>query len=333
MIDSLTREHLMNGAGRPRAGAGLCHEALLYRGEEDFLAGVLPFVREGLRCGEDVVVAVGEGRTEPLRQALGGDAERVRFLQPHEIGRNPARLIPAWQKLLDESAEQGRSIRGVSEAATARRSRAELEECLRVDALLDEAFAQGPAWRLLCPYDLAGLDPVTIGHARANHPTLRRDGDLRPNEAFGQGRQAPGPFEGELPAPPSEREELEIDAGGLGEIRHLVAARGSRAGLSETSREDLVLAVNELVTNSVQHGGGTGTLRIWREPGALVCETRDRGFIRNPLAGRVQPPIEQYGGRGLWLVNHLCDLVQIRSSPAGSSVRVHMRTDRQPCPA
>jgi anti-sigma regulatory factor (Ser/Thr protein kinase) len=332
MIDSLTREHLIN-AGRSRAGVGLRHEALFYSGEEDFLGGVLPFILEGLSCGEDVLVAVGEQRIEPLRRALGDDAERVRFLQVHEIGRNPARLIPAWQKLVDESAERARSIRGVSEAAIAGRSRAELEECRRVDALLDQAFAGGPSWRLLCSYDLAALDSETIRHARSSHQTLRRDGSARRNEAFDYRRQAPGPFEGELPAPPREREELEIGAGGLGEIRQLVAERGSRAGLSETSREDLVLAVNELVTNSVQHGGGAGTLRIWREPGALVCETRDRGFIRNPLAGRVQPPIEQYGGRGLWLVNHLCDLVQIRSSPAGSSVRVHMRTDRQPCPA
>ena len=31
--------------------------------------------------------------------------------------------------------------------------------------------------------------------------------------------------------------------------------------------------------------------------------------------------------RGLWLVNNLCDLAQIRSSPrTGTAVRVHMRT-------
>ncbi|HEY1450507.1 MAG TPA: ATP-binding protein, partial [Solirubrobacteraceae bacterium] len=91
--------------------------------------------------------------------------------------------------------------------------------------------------------------------------------------------------------------------------------------------EDFVLAVNELATNSVQHGGGGGMLRVWQEPGALVCDVRDRGFIEDPLAGRRRPPIDQYGGRGLWLVNRLCDLVQIRSSPSGTVVRVHMRSD------
>ena len=33
----------------------------------------------------------------------------------------------------------------------------------------------------------------------------------------------------------------------------------------------------------------------------------------------------QPGGYGLWLANQLCDLVQIRSLPAGTAVRLHMR--------
>jgi hypothetical protein len=52
---------------------------------------------------------------------------------------------------------------------------------------------------------------------------------------------------------------------------------------------------------------------------------QDRGHIREPLIGRTRPGLEQPTGRGLWVVNHLCDLVQIRSAPTGSVVRVHMR--------
>ena len=113
-------------------------------------------------------------------------------------------------------------------------------------------------------------------------------------------------------------------------MRSLVAQRAAGAGLAEASREDLVLAVNEIVTNSVQYGGGGGVLHLWREPGAIVCEARDRGFIADPLAGRLPPPVDQYGGRGLWLVNQLCDLVQIRSHPGGTAVRVRMRTGARP---
>jgi len=84
------------------------------------------------------------------------------------------------------------------------------------------------------------------------------------------------------------------------------------------------MAVTELATNSIRYGGGSGTLRCWSRPGALICEVRDAGRISRPLAGRVRPREEQEGGYGLWLVNQLCDLVQVRTFEDGSVVRVHM---------
>jgi hypothetical protein len=38
------------------------------------------------------------------------------------------------------------------------------------------------------------------------------------------------------------------------------------------------------------------------------------------------PDPDPESGRGLWLVNQLCDLVQIRSGPSGTTIRVHMAT-------
>jgi anti-sigma regulatory factor (Ser/Thr protein kinase) len=303
------------------------HEALFYNGEDGFLQGTVPFITEALAADQAVLVAGGEQRADLLRRALGGDAERVRFLDVGELGRNPARVIPAWRRFLAESAAEGRSVRGVGETVWPGRSAAELEECRRYEGLLDQAFSGGPSWRLLCPYDLDALDAETIEAARCSHRAEMHEGVSRRNSAYRPLHRAQGPFNGSLPSPPAEREELAFTAHGLGAIRSLVAQQGARAGLAEITREDLVLAVNELVTNSVQYGGGGGTLRIWHEPDALVCEVRDRGFIRDPLVGRLPPPVDQYGGRGLWLVNQLCDLAQIRSSPDGTVVRVRMRLD------
>jgi anti-sigma regulatory factor (Ser/Thr protein kinase) len=91
---------------------------------------------------------------------------------------------------------------------------------------------------------------------------------------------------------------------------------------------DLVLAVNEVAANSIAHGGGSGTLRVWRDGGALVCEVSDRGHLDDPLADRRRPAPGQDGGRGLWLANQLCDLVQVRSFATGTTVRLHMHRDR-----
>ena len=85
-------------------------------------------------------------------------------------------------------------------------------------------------------------------------------------------------------------------------------------------------AVNEVVTNSLCHGEGRARVNFWTEPAAVVCEVRDRGWIRDPLAGRIAPAPDRVSGRGLWLVNQLCDLVQLRSSPAGTTVRMYIDT-------
>lgn len=301
------------------------HEALFYNGEDGFLRGTLPFVREGLLAGEPLLVAVGERRAALLRDALGVDAERVRFVDLCEVGRNPARMIPAWREFLAEHAAHPRGVRAISEPVWPGRSAAELDECARHESLLNLAFSYGPAWRLLCPYDLGALDHDAINVARLTHPALMHEGISRRNGAYLPLDIAPGPFNGSLPTPPSDHEQLLFTRLGLGAVRNLVATRAKLAGLPEETGEELVLAINEVATNSVQYGGGGGTLRIWREPGAFVCEVRDRGFIRDPLVGRLAPPVDQYGGRGLWLVNQLCDLVQIRSAPSGTVVRVHMQ--------
>jgi anti-sigma regulatory factor (Ser/Thr protein kinase) len=89
--------------------------------------------------------------------------------------------------------------------------------------------------------------------------------------------------------------------------------------------DDLVLVANELACNSIRHGGGTGTLRLWRESGELVFEVQDRGLVTDPLIGRRNPNPTTGGGAGLWIANQVCDLVQIRSTPEnGTTVRVHI---------
>jgi anti-sigma regulatory factor (Ser/Thr protein kinase) len=118
--------------------------------------------------------------------------------------------------------------------------------------------------------------------------------------------------------------QFKFTAGALREVRHLVAREARRAQLSERRREDLVLAIDELATNSVTHGGGRGTLKVWREEGAIACEVRDRGHIADPLVGQRPPAPEQLTGRGLWVVSQLCDRVQISSSPGRTAVRVQM---------
>ena len=119
--------------------------------------------------------------------------------------------------------------------------------------------------------------------------------------------------------------ELNFTRDRLGELRRFVAQGASEASLDQTRIGDLVLAVNELATNSVRHAGGAGTLRMWREGDVLLCAVHDQGHIPQPSLCNTAPEPTQITGRGLWIVSQLCDLVQIRSSHRGGVVRVHMR--------
>ena len=106
-------------------------------------------------------------------------------------------------------------------------------------------------------------------------------------------------------------------------MRAAAAAEAEAAGLDDEQIDEVVFAVNELASNSLRYGGGGGVLRIWDTPSAFICEVSDRGFIAEPLVGRYEPQVDATGGRGLWLVNHLCDLVQVRSNSTGTTIRVH----------
>jgi anti-sigma regulatory factor (Ser/Thr protein kinase) len=126
-----------------------------------------------------------------------------------------------------------------------------------------------------------------------------------------------------LSDPPPDAEELTVTVRALRDARDLVRARAQDAGLGERS-DDFVLAVNEVLSNSLHHAHEDGVLRVWDDPDGLVCEVRDGGHISQPMVGREEPSVGQIGGHGIWLVNLVCDLVQVRSSADGSTVRMQM---------
>jgi anti-sigma regulatory factor (Ser/Thr protein kinase) len=144
---------------------------------------------------------------------------------------------------------------------------------------------------------------------------------------WGRAAEPPSAREQSPPPFPTGRAstELEFTAASVRDARRLVAREAERTRLSRDRREDLVLAVDELATNSITHGGGRGTLSVWREDRAIACEVRDRGHIEDPLVGSRPPDPERLTGRGLWVVSRLCDRVHISSSPGRTAVRVQMR--------
>ncbi len=297
------------------------HEALFYRDDEDFLAGLLPFVREGLELDEAVVVAEPRARLDQLRDALGDDASAVELLDMAEVGGNPGRIIGVWDRLLGEHTAAGRTLRGVGEPAFVGRRESEYLECRLHELLLNHAFDGGPPWRLLCPYDEAHLPRAVVRGALHSHPTAGTPAGRRPSPAYSPGEVA-DLFAAQLPATGDAVLRGTYGPADVPATRRTVAQYARRAGLPEDKVEVLELAASELATNSVLHGGGCGTVAMWTTPSAAIVEFHDAGRLTDPLTGRLMPSVDQEGGRGVFLVNQLCDLVQLRSSEQGTTVRI-----------
>ena len=299
-----------------------CHEALLYGDADEFVRGTAPFIRKGVEAGESILVAVSKAKIGMLREELGSDAADVRFADMEQLGINPARIIPVWHDFVDE--RRGAPVRGIGEPIWAERSPAELVECQRHESLLNLAFADRDNFELLCPYDTSALEDAVLEEAHRSHPLIVHDGAQHPSADYRSLDDVAAPFDVPLPAAPAGAERRAFHLDNLSELRAFVGARGRAVGLAASRVEDLVVAVSEVASNSIRYGGGHGTLLAWRADGALVCEVRDSGALRDPLAGRVLPEEGDRGGWGLWLANHLCELVQVRTFPTGTVVRLRM---------
>jgi anti-sigma regulatory factor (Ser/Thr protein kinase) len=301
------------------------HEVFLHAGIDEFLHGILAFIREALDADEQLLAMVTAEKIERLRAALGGDAGRVDFVDVEVVGRNPARLIPAWRGFTEAGTRGTRRVRGIGEPIWSARRPAEIVEAELHESLLNRAFADVPGFSLLCAYDTEALDPRVIDHARRNHAFVVEDGDQQSSATYRGSPAVDASLGVPLAEPAGEPEVFTFDDVPLRAVRALVSEHAARNGLDDDRASYLVLAVDEVASNSIRHGRSIRALSVWVEGDTLICEVRDRGRIEDPLVGCTKPSADQEGGRGLWIANQVCDLVQVRSTAAGTVVRLHMR--------
>lgn len=307
------------------APRGYQHEALFYAGEDDLTARVLPFVRGAIAQREPILVVLLASKVAALRDVLGDDAAAVHFEDMERVGTNPARIIPLWTQFVEDRRGNSQRLRGIGEPIWAGRAPAALVECQRHEQLLNLVFEE-VEFTLLCPYDVTSLPDEVLSEAERAHPLVSSDGRRGPSASYPGAAAFSAPFSAPIPGAPDGAVRRSVTVSTLTGARQAVRIFATAAGLSIERVEDLVLAVNEVATNGISHGGGSADLAMWREPDVVVCELIDRGTIANPLAGRQWPGIGAYRGRGLWITNQLCDLVQIRDLGPGTVVRLHMRT-------
>lgn len=306
---------------RVRPHTSYKHEALFYRGHAEFLSRTVPFVQEGLAMGQPVMVAVIEPRLQSLRDALGEDAAAVRFVDMGRLGANPAQIIPAWQRFVDEHALAKQPMRGIGEPIWAGRQPEALLECQFHEALLNLAIdPDTPMW-LSCPYDVDALSEDVVAEAQRSHPALMDDAGYRGSTSYGGLHHVNQIFHTGLAEPAQLPDRLVVEPNTVGNAREMVIRRAEECDLDRTRIQALATVMTEFAMNSIISSDGQCVMRVWQDDRALVCEVAGHSHCDDPLIGRVEPG-DDAAARAAWLANELCDLTQIRSTPEGTVVRV-----------
>jgi anti-sigma regulatory factor (Ser/Thr protein kinase) len=295
------------------------HEALLYRDDVEYLAGVVPYVSAWLAAGEPVAVAVPAKHLALLRAELDlTDAPDLRLLDMAEVGRNPGRVIASVLRAFAD-AHPGRPVRFVGELVWPGRSVAEYAACVQHEGLVHLAFADR-CGGMLCPFDAAGLTPAALADVATTHPTLVDATGRRPSDRYDPDTAVAA---GNIPlAAPAGAQLFTVDQPDMTGLRHRCAEFGTDHGLSADRAQDLALALTELACNSLEHARSSATVLLGTADSRVVCQVRDAGHLTDPLVGRRPAPPEQLRGRGLLLVHQLSDLVRIHTTPGGTTVEI-----------
>ncbi len=303
-----------------RSSQSYRHEAFLWRDPADFTAAMVQFVEEGLDAHEPVMVAVTPQHTTWLRDGLSPSAaERVEFVDMAQLGRNPARIIPAWREFVAEQSQPHRPVRGIGEPIWPERHPQELLECQLHEALLNIAIdPDTPLW-LICPYDIGTLSPTVVEEAQRSHPVLVEEGSHRGSPSYAGRTHVDALFAADLPQAPTDVQKAVFTADSAHRLLSYIKLEFYVAGLPVDQSTRLAAATERLARASLHRGSPQVTIRVWTEPYGLICEVADDVPVTDPLIGRSVPPDEH---EELWQVNQACDLVQLRSTSSGTSVRI-----------
>ncbi len=301
------------------------HDAFLYKSDDEFAAGMGPFALDGLAAGEAVVAVTGSANAGILRDLLGDDAHRVRFIDADQWYRRPARTVAAYHRLVGDCVDAGASrVRVIGEVVFGSEAR-EHAEWTRYESVLNRAFAGAAAW-IVCPYDERRLPARVVEDARRTHPWVIHGGRRSPSPEFVSPEEL---VPGIVPPASSDgaRPLLEIVPGDdLAGVRAEVDQAVRAEGLAGDGAQSLVLGLNEVLTNALRYGGGIERVVLLRSRRALHCEVMDRGSgPLDPLVGFLPPDLTAEGGFGLWIARQLCDEVEINPGPQGTVVRLSMR--------
>ncbi|MEV4508130.1 sensor histidine kinase [Dactylosporangium sp. NPDC049525] len=302
----------------------LIHQALLFDSPEQFLATAVPFITEGVHRGDTVLAVTSSDNTRRLREQLNGAEDQVTFLEPAGWFDSPGRTLDAHHRRIDALASDSAFLRVIGEPVWAGRDDLETSEWGRYESIVNVALADSRAW-VMCGYDSSALADTIVADARRTHPRLavgtasEISADFTEPASYYASRDTPL-----TPYPATGVEWIPIHPD-LAPVRQFVAEHAPRLGVDVDRVDDYILAVNEIATNVLRHGGGKGEARMWATDRRVVCEITDTGTATGNFLGFLRADPHSERGHGLWIARQICDLLEMRTGPSGTTVRLHLR--------
>lgn len=301
---------------------GLVHDAFVYSSEEEFLAGALPFLEEGLERGEPILAAPTHANARLLQERLGERAPAVDWAENSESHRTVERL-GIFLHYIDRQLDAGATrIRLLGEPCWPTNGGPGVTEWKRYESFLNVALAPHPVW-LVCPYDGRSLAPDIVEDSCRTHPIMGYGDRRAPSAEYVE----PADFSRRLDQIPLTKPPADAAEGYFktaAEARRFVADQAKSSGLSTDKLRDVELAASEVSANVFKHAADVARVRAWTAASEFVVDIDDTGRgIEDPFPGYAIPEPTAQNGRGLMMARRLADVVQVRTTPTGAVVRLH----------
>ncbi|MDN5747367.1 MAG: sensor histidine kinase [Pseudonocardia sp.] len=302
---------------------GYRHETAFYGWDEEYLSIVVPFLNGATQAGEPAVVAV-RGVNAKLIHGAVQDPSSLSFIDADLHYGRPSSTIKAYRDLLTGHVANGaEQIRLIGEVPHPGVGRA-WDWWARYEAAINHAYDDFPLW-CVCPYDTRITPGGVLADVARTHPFVATaDGSHAMSGRF----EDPARFLRDRTATDADPLEAGPPAIDLvdptpGAARRAVRDVGRGGALGADELDDLVMAVNEAVTNALRHGRPPVHLRVWPGPDRVVAAITDGGSgPADPFAGLLPATATSAGGLGLWLTHEICSHITLDSSDEGFTIRL-----------
>lgn len=304
--------------------AGFVHQACLYGSDGAFLATAVPFIEEGLRRQEPVLVTTTSANLDLLSEVVGD--HHFDHADSHDFGRRTGPRIAGfyryWQR--HANARTGSHVRVLAEPVWVGRSDREARAWRRMESALNAVLATTNIW-MICPYDLRTAEADDVSDACRTHPArvdraqVRDCPEFVDPVAFTRGCDVV-----DLPAAPEGVEAWHFsgDRGDLRALRWFVGTRAGALGLTGPRWALFELAAAEVAGFLAERG--SATVRIWATATTIVCDFHVPVRLADPFLGYRPPRLPPEPDDGLWLARQVCEFVDLANDDSGCTVRLEV---------